>query len=188
MNNKFALYAIAGVIALAALAWLAFGYFGIQALFLETVVDETVPIPVEMMQPRETEDADEAAPDEASMILGPRLVADGAFIQGDSTYSITGKVIVTEQNGVRTLAFTEFDVTNGPDLFVYLARSASANNNAVKDAVREGMFVNLAPLKGNRGNQTYELPAEINFDDYDVVSIWCRRFARNFGAAQLEAR
>lgn len=184
------LYALGVIAALGVLSWLAFGYFGIQALFIETIVNEEVPIPVETTTPSQTGDTDADPPKETATPneAGPRLLADGAFGQGDSTYSITGKVTVTQRDGKRTLALTDFDVTNGPDLFVYLVRATNSENTAVKDAVREGMFVNLAPLKGNRGNQTYELPAEINLDDYDVVSIWCKRFARNFGAAQLEAR
>jgi hypothetical protein len=45
--------------------------------------------------------------------------------------------------------------------------------------------LNLGPLKGNRGNQTYELPAAFNPDKYRSISIWCKRFSVNFATAPL---
>jgi hypothetical protein len=43
----------------------------------------------------------------------------------------------------------------------------------------------LGPLKGNKGNQTYELPAEFNPETYRAISVWCRRFSVNFATAPL---
>ena len=40
-------------------------------------------------------------------------------------------------------------------------------------------------LKGNQGNQNYEVPAEVSLDDYLTVAIWCRRFNYTFNAAEI---
>jgi hypothetical protein len=43
----------------------------------------------------------------------------------------------------------------------------------------------LGALKGNKGNQNYELPAGVDLSKYRSVVIWCRRFSVPFGAAPL---
>ncbi len=159
--SKKHLYWFVGIFAVVALAWVLFGYFGVQYLFTETVVSEEV-----TMEAKTT-------------------VADGVFVQGDSTYSISGAVSVIEDSETRMLALTDFTVTNGPDLFVYIVSSESDENRSVKNAVSEGKFVNLGPLKGNIGNQTYQIPEGVVTDENTVVSIWCKRFSRNFGASKI---
>lgn len=177
---------IIGLIGLAFLSWLLFGFFGIQALFMDKVVDEPIPdISSIQTQPVASTTTTTSRDPIITTSSSPRFVAEGAFQQGDSTYTIKGKVAVTEKDGVRTVSFTDFDVTNGPDLFVYIVSAADAQNATVKQAVGEKHFVNLGTLKGNRGNQTYTIPADVELNDQSIVTIWCRRFFRNFGAADL---
>src|SRR5262249_24833688 len=45
----------------------------------------------------------------------------------------------------------------------------------------------LGSLKGNVGDQNYELPADIDLAKYRAVTIWCKRFSVNFGTAPLTA-
>lgn len=197
MNTRKLIIGVGSVTLLAALGWLLFGFFGIQALFFDRTVDEPVPASILSSEPTlpdiQQEDAASAAPivdgpwPEKTDGSGPvRLLASGDFMQGDSTYSIRGTATITEEEGIQTLSLTDFDVTNGPDLFVYLVSASTTNNAAVKEIVRDGKFVNLGALKGNRGNQAYVFPPEIKIEKDAVISIWCRRFSRNFGAAKLE--
>jgi hypothetical protein len=67
-------------------------------------------------------------------------------------------------------------------------KAPSADNETVKQAVSEKEFLSLGRLKGNRGNQMYEIPDDMNIGDQYVISIWCQRFFRNFGAAEISAR
>lgn len=152
------------------LSWLLFNFFGVQALFTDRIVDEEVLAL--------SSDSDEATT-ESSILL-----SSGIFVQGDSTYTISGNALVAKEDGSRILAFTDFSVSNGPDLFVYLVFSQNIDNDSVKEAVRTGNFVNLGELKGNIGNQTYTIPEGIDLENV-VVSIWCERFSRNFGMASL---
>lgn len=170
---------LSSVVGLGLLAWILFGFFGIQALFTEKRVNEYVPL-------QEIENLSPVDETETSQQPLPHVVAEGLFEQGDSTYTIRGKATVTEQNGTRTLSFTDFDVTNGPDLFVYAVSSPSIDNDAVKSAVRAGSYINIGALKGNIGNQTYVLPPNLALDKHMIISIWCRRFSRNFGAVYIE--
>jgi hypothetical protein len=64
---------------------------------------------------------------------------------------------------------------------------------AVKDAEDDANFlkngtarVELGKLKGNEGDQNYEIPAGTDFAKFQTVSIYCERFNANFGAAPLE--
>jgi hypothetical protein len=40
-------------------------------------------------------------------------------------------------------------------------------------------------MKGNRGDQNYEIPSSIDRSHYQSVTIWCRRFGVNFATAPL---
>lgn len=46
-------------------------------------------------------------------------------------------------------------------------------------------FISLGRLKGNQGNQNYEIPVGVDLRRYQSVVIWCRRFTYAFGAAPL---
>jgi hypothetical protein len=86
-------------------------------------------------------------------------------------------------NGKKILRLSDLSTENGPDLRVYLvAGSNGADDQAIKE---KKAFVDLGKLKGNKGNQNYELPGDVDLSRYRSVSIWCRRFAINFGAATL---
>ena len=47
-------------------------------------------------------------------------------------------------------------------------------------------FVSLGDLKGNIGDQNYELPADVDLSVHDTVLIWCERFSAPFGEAALD--
>ena len=168
----------------AILLWLAFGYFGIQALFTNTTVNEPIPLMLgteDLNTPEQTTSTHLSPTDAPSHIN-----LSGEFEQGDSTYRIRGKATVIRQNNTSTLVLSDFDVTNGPDLFVYLVAASSTENSHVKQQAAQGNFIQIATLKGNRGNQMYLIPSDVDLSKYPVVSIWCRRFSRNFGSALLE--
>lgn len=86
------------------------------------------------------------------------------------------------EDGRRALRLTEFSTSNGSDVRVYLV---AARDVQKEDAARRAGFVDLGPLKGNIGDQNYDLPEGLDLAKYRSVSIWCRRFSVNFGAAPL---
>ncbi len=175
---------ILGLIVIAFI-WLLFGYFGIQALFTNTVVNDPLPV-AEGVPSLNTASSTQGQPQSAATTT--QTTPTGDFTQGDSTYRIKGTAKIVTQDKTRTLILSDFDVTNGPDLFVYLVAASSTQNTEVKERATQGRFVQIAALKGNRGNQTYVLPADLDLSEYPVVSIWCRRFSRNFGSALLETK
>lgn len=85
-------------------------------------------------------------------------------------------------DGERVLRFNDFKTLNGPALFVYLFAADDARDNAT---VERAGFVSLGPLKGNVGDQNYNLPPDLDLTKYRAISIWCRRFGVNFATAPL---
>ena len=85
-------------------------------------------------------------------------------------------------DGRRVLRLTDFATSNGPDVRVYLVAAGDAQDEA---AAKQAGVVDLGGLKGNIGDQNYDVPADLDLTKYRAVSIWCRRFSVNFGAAPL---
>jgi Electron transfer DM13 len=48
--------------------------------------------------------------------------------------------------------------------------------------------VDLGSIKGNKGDQNYDVPADVDLNKYRAVTIWCARFGVNFGTAPLTSR
>ena len=88
-------------------------------------------------------------------------------------------------DGKRILRLSNFETSNGPDVHVYLVAAEMANDNAT---VTQAGFIDLGSLKGNKGDQNYDVPADADLNKYKSVSIWCARFGVNFGAASLGSK
>jgi len=97
-----------------------------------------------------------------------------------------GRATVYQQaDGKLLLRLTGFKTSNGPDVHVILvaAKDASDDANFLKSNTER---LELGKLKGNEGDQNYEIPAGTDLSKYMTVSIYCERFNANFGAAPLE--
>ena len=108
-------------------------------------------------------------------------LASGQFHSG--AHETKGMATVFQlADGKKTLRLTNFATSNGPDVHVYLVAAQDAKDN---DAVTNAGFVDLGSLKGNIGDQHYELPVNADLAKYRAVTIWCKRFSVNFGTAPL---
>src|SRR5271156_4466132 len=85
-------------------------------------------------------------------------------------------------DGMRVLRLTSFRTSNGPDVHVYMVAADDAKDAAT---VQQAGFIDLGVLKGNIGDQNYPLGGDLDLAKYRAVSIWCKRFSVNFGAARL---
>jgi hypothetical protein len=106
------------------------------------------------------------------------LLGQGRFESVAHSAAGTATTIRTAA-GARVLTLTNFDVSNGPDLRVYLVSGPARDESEVGD------FKDLGALKGNKGNQQYDLPPGIDLKRYSTVVIWCRAFSVNFARAPL---
>src|SRR6478609_5303438 len=65
--------------------------------------------------------------------------------------------------GRRVLRLTDFTTSNGPDVRVYLVAAADAADN---ETVTKAGFVELGRLKGNEGDQNYDVPDDLDLTRY----------------------
>lgn len=178
---------VGGAVGLGLAAWLAFGFFGVQALFLDDEVDEAGPV-FESGAGADEEATAPAEPTEEPTATTPPTPTIVTLAAGDFTgrgsYSSEGRaVVLNDGSAQRFLRFTEFATDNGPDLNVYLsAAPPDADSSTFDDD-----FVDLGDLSGNIGDQNYEIPPDVDLDRYGTVVIWCVRFSSAFGAAPLDA-
>ena len=112
-----------------------------------------------------------------------KVLAKGEFHNADKAGKGTATIYQLD-NGKRVLRLTDFAVDNGPDLHVRLIAADDAKDTA---SVAKADHVELDKLKGNKGNQNYDVPENVDLSKYKVVSIWCNRFSVNFTAAPLKA-
>lgn len=84
---------------------------------------------------------------------------------------------IRRARGGRVLTLTGFEVDNGPDLRLYLVAGPARSEGEVSD------YVDLGALKGNRGNQQYEIPRSVDLERYTTAVVWCRAFSVLFARA-----
>lgn len=121
----------------------------------------------------------EALPDE----LMVSVVREGTFQDADRSHQGAGNAMLLETaTGTNLLRFTEFEVTNGPDLEVWLVADEAPFSSG---AVLESEWVALGQLKGNIGDQTYTIPDDVDVSAYGSVVIWCEQFSVLFSVATL---
>jgi len=139
------------------------------------------PVEVEdTMDDAMTEESKQAMEEDPS--LGPVLIRSGNFSDQDFIHKGSGQAEIFElPDNTNLLRLENFAVTNGPDLFVYLVKHPNPSTSANVKAD----FVNLGKLKGNKGNQNYIIPADIDPSEYGSVVIWCRAFSVLFSGASL---
>ena len=175
---------VAGALVLA-LGWYLFRP---ERAFLDQVVDEPLPggEPAAGTRPQavphDSASAIGGAPAGAGKVQGePAILASGTF--RPVAHAGEGRATIHElEDGRRILRLTAFRTDNGPDLFVVLVAASDAPDD---ETVERAGYVSLGPLRGNVGDQNYEVPAELDLSLYRAVSIWCRRFGVNFAAAAL---
>ena len=110
---------------------------------------------------------------------GPVLIGAGQFV-GLAGHSGTGDAgLFQNPDGSLLLRFENFDIQNGPDLEVYLVPGADQTSLA------EGS-IHLGALKGNVGDQNYELPpgTELPPGEYTAL-VWCEAFSVEFVGATI---
>jgi len=147
-------------------------WFEPQALFIDQTVDEDAPDAVAGSMPEATDDAE----------AEPAMTLSGSFRSID--HETSGKATLSEAgDGHHYVRFADFRTENGPDVVVYLstAESTASGTQFTQD------FVDLGALKGNIGNQNYQVPDGTDLEKFKSVVVWCRRFNVAFGAAPLNA-
>ena len=105
-------------------------------------------------------------------------LATGSFM-GEDGHDGSGTATVIEQaSGVRVLTFTDFDVDPGAAVEVWLTTGPNETSDRV----------DLGDLKGNVGDQQYEVPADADLERYGTVVLYCTPFTVRIAVADLNAQ
>lgn len=108
----------------------------------------------------------------------------GSFVSHEHT--TTGSVRVIENpDGTRQLAIVGLQTTNGPDVHVWLSAGPVIEGFDGWFTAAGYEYVDLGPIKGNLGDQLYDIPAGVDLSVFRTVDLWCVQFAVSFGAAAL---
>lgn len=112
---------------------------------------------------------------------GPSAVAMGMFMDADDFHRGSGSATMLRgPDGSHILRFEDFMVTNGPALSVLISKA-----EGITSSENLGEYLDLGPLKGNVGNQNYEVPAGTDVSEYKTVVIYCVPFHVVFATAPL---
>ncbi len=100
-------------------------------------------------------------------------------------HDTSGRATIYEAGSKRYLRLSDFTTSNGPDVHVLLLRT---EDKALEQEIVKGDLdsVELGVLKGNQGDQNYDLPVTADLNQYQAVAIYCERFHAIFGVARLE--
>ncbi len=165
--QKRSLYILVGLGAVIVL-W---AVFRPEKLFVNQKVNESLP----------AASTSAASSPAATSAMAPAALLAGAFHSGAHETAGTASIYQLD-GGKRVLRFTNFKTSNGPDVRVYLMAAGDAKDN---ETVKKAGFIELGKLKGNEGDQNYDVPANADLAKDRAVTIWCARFNVNFGTAPL---
>src|SRR6266487_6304534 len=156
-------------------------WFQPQKLLIDHRVDEAPPAAQAPPATGDGEGGSQAVqPTTPTARRAPLTLAAGAF--RSLGHSTSGRAVVLDLGDRRRfLRLDDLRTSNGPDLFVYLSATPAGGQRDTFD----DNFVSLGRLKGNLGNQNYEIAVGVDLRRYQSVVIWCRRFTYVFGAAPL---
>ena len=172
-------WVFAGVLAAGA----AFGLYWFQPWKLVTsrTVNEALPTVDAPANP-----APSASAARTPAPAGNKLLATGTLISHE--HDTSGAVrLVRLGDGRVQLVFENLSTSDGPDLRIWLSDQPVIEGSAGWHVFDDGRYVELGRLKANQGNQVYDVPTGTDLDGLTSVSIWCKRFAVSFGAAELQA-
>ena len=155
-------------------------------LFTDSVVDEALPAATGPAVPGGSPSSgpEPTASPTPNPPAEPVVLAAGAFISHEHSTSGAARVLELA-DGTRVLRFEGLDTSNGPDLRVWITDAPVIQGRDGWFVFDDGAYVDLGPLKGNKGSQNYVLPAGVDLETLTSVSIWCQRFRVSFGAAEL---
>ena len=110
------------------------------------------------------------------------VIASGSFVTVEQDHPTNGIAKIVNVNGKRYLEFDRaFTTARGPKVRVVLHR-----NNTVPVNLKAENYVTIAQLKKFDGAQRYEIPANLDLNDFESVAIWCEEFNVTFGYASLQ--
>lgn len=129
-----------------------------------------------------TETAPESEQTMSEAMEAASVISSGSFIEIDPLHWGEGTATIYQlPDQQRVLRFQDYASARGGDVHVYLSRDPEP-----RTAVDVGIdFLDLGRLKGNIGNQNYNLPATLDLSGYRSVVVFCLQFNTVITSASL---
>jgi hypothetical protein len=159
--------------------WLLSPFFSDDVVnddFTTSIADATTPDSADVSDSQ----TQEAPPSTTGAVRArPTLRGSGAFV-GLAGHDGSGDAgVFALDDGSQVLRLENFDIENGPDLRLYVVPGAGKT-----DPTDDSLY--LGELRGNVGDQTYDLPADFPLPAGDwTVLVWCEAFSVEFVAATV---
>ena len=115
---------------------------------------------------------------------GPIDLIAGTFVSHEHTTTGSARVI-EYPDGSRQLAIEGLETTNGPDVHVWLSAGPVLEGTDGWFTAAGYEYVDLGPIKGNLGDQLYDIPTGVDLGVLRTVDLWCVQFSVSFGAAAM---
>ena len=186
--------------AIVAIPVIAFAWWLVSPLFLSKTVVEDFPmsasaqIPENMTQGEAEKvmegmakidmPATEEMPEMPPEMNEPVAIASGQFRDADSFHKGSGAVTLYRlPTGEGLVRFEGLSVTNGPDLRVLVTAHPDPMTRA---DVHDSDYTEIGKLKGNKGDQNYDVPADLDLSSIRSIVIYCAPFQVVFSVAPLQ--
>ena len=122
-----------------------------------------------------------AETDPASEQAGETVLYSGSWTK--KSFASKGDWAIVESDGKRFVVLgDDFSTRNAPDLKIFLSPLAPDATNG-KNATDGSVLI--APLASNKGGQRYEIPEDVNLDDFKSILIHCEQYAKLWSASAL---
>ena len=162
-------------------------------LFIDVRVQDEIPSAAPAAAPSATPGPEASSPPSARDTpppsaplapAGPVELSRGTLISHE--HETTGTVrVIQHPDGSRQLAIEDLDTTNGPDVHVWLSAGPVVEGFDGWFTAGGHPYVDLGMIKGNQGDQLYDIPVDVDLAAYPTVDLWCVQFSVSFGAAAL---
>ena len=186
--------------AIVAIPVIAFAWWLVSPLFLSKTVVEDFPMSVSAQIPENMTQGEaekvmegmakidmpamEEMPEMPPEMDEPVVLASGQFRDADSFHKGSGAVTLYRlPTGEGLVRFEGLSVTNGPDLRVLVTAHPDPMTRA---DVHDSDYTEIGKLKGNKGDQNYDVPADLDLSSIRSIVIYCAPFQVVFSVAPLQ--
>lgn len=173
MSARKSIFLILGVCVIAG------GAIFVAPRFQSTHLDEALPRAMPDVSPGTSYDSNDQSMmdsvEKSDSMANPKEESTApANIAGTAEHPASGTVRVISSEGKQFLRYENFKTINGPDIFVYLSKDLEAKE-----------FINLGPVRATEGNVNYEIPENVNPQEYPYAIVWCKAFGVLFNSAKV---